>query len=171
LENSKNWAFNNKEKTKDIKNKWVLNNTEKAKESSKKWREKNLSKINIIRQRRKKERLKNDTLFKLETAIRDSINNSLGRNFYTKNSRTYEILGCSFEEFKNYIESKFEPWMNWNNHGKYTGNYRETWQYDHIIPISFGRTEEEIIKLNHYTNFQPLCSRVNQYDKGDKLAW
>jgi hypothetical protein len=86
-------------------------------------------------------------------------------------SRTFEILGCSYEEFKSYIENKFESWMNWNNHGLYTGNYSETWQLDHIIPISSAKTEEDIIKLNHYTNLQPLCSKINQIDKKDKLDW
>jgi 5-methylcytosine-specific restriction endonuclease McrA len=51
--------------------------------------------------------------------------------------------------------------MNENNQGRYTGNYNETWQLDHIIPISTAETEEEIIKLNHYSNFMPLCSRKN----------
>jgi hypothetical protein len=32
---------------------------------------------------------------------------------------------------------------------------------DHIIPISSAKTEEEIIKLNHYTNFQPLWWEEN----------
>lgn len=32
---------------------------------------------------------------------------------------------------------------------------------DHKIPISSAKTEEEIIKLNHYTNFQLLKSDEN----------
>jgi hypothetical protein len=55
--------------------------------------------------------------------------------------------------------------MNWENNGIYTGNYVESWQYDHIIPISSAKTEEEIIKLNHYTNFRPLCSKLNMEKK------
>ena len=64
--------------------------------------------------------------------------------------------------------------MNWNNHGNYTGKYSETWQYDHIIPISSGMTEDEIIKLNHYTNFRPLCSRENlekSNKKSTQIEW
>jgi hypothetical protein len=38
--------------------------------------------------------------------------------------------------------------MNWNN--------RSEWHLDHIKPIALAKSEEEIIKLNHYTNFQPL---------------
>ena len=51
--------------------------------------------------------------------------------------------------------------MHWSNQGIYTGEYNKTWQYDHVIPISSAKNEEEVIKLNHYTNFQPLCSRRN----------
>ena len=60
--------------------------------------------------------------------------------------------------------------MNWDNHGKYTGNYNETWNIDHIIPISSAKTREEIYKLNHFSNLQPLCSKKNQ-DKKDKLNY
>jgi hypothetical protein len=33
---------------------------------------------------------------------------------------------------------------------------------DHIVPVSSGKTKDEIIKLNHYTNLQPLCSKINR---------
>ena len=36
--------------------------------------------------------------------------------------------------------------------------------------ISSANTEEELIRLNHYTNFQPLCSRVNRNEKRDKIC-
>jgi hypothetical protein len=59
--------------------------------------------------------------------------------------------------------------MTWENHGRYTGNYNETWQIDHIIPISNGLSEEEVINLNHYTNLRPLCSKKN-LEKSNKLC-
>ena len=43
--------------------------------------------------------------------------------------------------------------MSWDN--------RAEWHLDHIIPISFAETEEEVIILNHYTNFRPLWSNAN----------
>ena len=91
------------------------------------------------------------------------------RNGYTKKSRTCEILCCSFEEFQIYFESKFESWMTWENRGKYNGELNFGWDIDHIIPISSATTEEEILKLNHYTNLQPLCSRINRDIKKNKL--
>lgn len=55
--------------------------------------------------------------------------------------------------------------MNWNNHGKYNGEYNFGWDIDHIIPLDSAKTEEDIIKLNYYTNLQPLCSYINRVVK------
>jgi 5-methylcytosine-specific restriction endonuclease McrA len=67
---------------------------------------------------------------------------------------------CRYRNCNNIISGR-PNWMSWSNHGSYTGGYEETWQYDHIIPISEAKTYEEVIKLNHYTNFRPLCSKKN----------
>ena len=85
----------------------------------------------------------------------------------------YEILlGCSFKEGKKYIEDKWEPWMNWDNHGIYiVGEYNVGWDVDHIIPTSSAKSKEELIKLFHYTNLQPLCSNINRNVKRDKITY
>lgn len=116
-------------------------------------------------------RYKNDILFRMKNNIRNSINLSFSKNGYSKTSRTQEILGCSYEEFKTYLESKFEPWMNWENKGLYNGSFNYGWDIDHIIPISSATNEEELIKLNHYTNLQPLCSKVNRDIKKDTIEY
>ena len=46
-----------------------------------------------------------------------------------------------------------------------TGEYGEKWQLDHIIPSCNAKTEEEVYLLNHWSNFQPLCSKLNN-EKG-----
>jgi len=105
------------------------------------------------RNKRTRERKEIDPLFRLTAIIRTAIRNSITRRGYTKKSNTYEILGCSFEDFKTYIEIQFTKGMTWEN--------KNLWHLDHIIPISSARTEEEVIKLNHYTNFQPLWAEDN----------
>jgi len=58
-----------------------------------------------------------------------------------------------------------------NNQGKYNGKLNYGWDMDHIIPIASAESEEDIIKLNHYTNLQPLCSFVNRVIKRDNLIY
>jgi len=60
--------------------------------------------------------------------------------------------------------------MNWDNQGLYSKNrFNIGWDLDHIIPISSAKTEEDVIRLNHYTNFQPLCSKINRDIKRRKI--
>ncbi len=117
------------------------------------------------------ERRQNDPLFKLITNIRNLIYNSFYYNGYSKNSKTEELLGCSFIDLKEYLESKFEPWMTWENRGLYNGELNYGWDIDHIVPLSSVNSEEDIIKLNNYTNLQPLCSKINRDIKKDNLEY
>lgn len=55
--------------------------------------------------------------------------------------------------------------MTWDNKGLYNGEEGYGWDIDHIIPLSTATTEEDIVKLNHFTNLQPLCSYVNRVIK------
>lgn len=107
-------------------------------------------------------RIKIDSLYKLKYNIRGLINISIKDKGYRKKSKTNIILGCGYDDFKLYMESKFESWMTWENHGLYNGELNYGWDIDHIIPTSKASTEEELIRLNHYTNLQPLCSRINR---------
>jgi len=81
---------------------------------------------------------------------------------------TETILGCTIVEFRDYIVNKWEKWMTWGNYGTYNGEYDFGWDLDHIVPISSAKTEEDLIKLSHYTNYQPLCSKINRYGKAKK---
>lgn len=118
---------------------------------------------------RHKDRMYNDTLYSVSHSIRGSILKSSSSNNFIKTSKTTEILGCSFEEFKIYLESKFEDWMTWENRGWYNRELNYGWDIDHIIPLSSAETEHDIIKLNHFSNLQPLCSYTNRYIKKDSI--
>ncbi len=152
----------NKEKYKEKRKEYLKKNKERIKKQKKEYNLKNKEKIRKYSYEYKKNRLKNDTLFKSRLNISNLIRQSIKKYGYTKKSKTHEILGCSFEEFKIYLESKFEPWMNWENHGLYNGELNYGWDIDHIVPTSSANTEDELFKLNHYTNLQPLCSKVNR---------
>jgi len=115
-----------------------------------------------------------DPFFRFRYSIRGRIRNTL--TIYLKEGkksrRSQEILGCTFDEFKDYIESQFLPWMSWDNFGDVCGDspdYNCSWDLDHIIPANWATTNEEIYALNHYSNFQPLCSKVNRWEKAGKI--
>ncbi len=155
--NKKNYE-KNKEK-RNLQNKeWKEKNPIRDKELKKNWYEKNKHK----RPGQIKKRKEQEPLFKLKTAISNRIRNGIKNSGFNKNFKTKEILACTYEEFKLFLEAKFEPWMNWNNYGKYNGTLNFGWDLDHIKPLITASTEDEIIKLNHFTNFQPLCSKVNR---------
>ena len=162
-EYKKKWNENNKEKRRESDRKRYQNNKEKIGQANKKWKENNKEKRR--ESDRKWSKLKRDTdpLFKLTRNLRSSISRAIARNGCKKTSKTMEILGVDYDTFKQYIENQFESWMNWDNYGKYIrGTFNYGWDIDHIIPCSSATTEEEIIKLNHYTNLRPLCSKINR---------
>jgi hypothetical protein len=115
---------------------------------------------NICKNKYYNDRKKSDKLFKLSGRIRSIISKQINKNNLKKSKKTEDIIGCSFKEFKTHLESKFYDNMNWENYGE--------WHLDHIIPISYAKTEEEIYELNHYTNFQPLWAKDN-LSKGNRF--
>lgn len=119
------------------------------------------------RNKREKHKRENDNLYRLKGNVRTLIGGYIRKRGFSKKSKTSEILGCSFEEFKIHIESQFEDWMTWDNYGKYNGSENYGWDIDHIIPLVFAITENDVIKLNHFTNLQPLCSKINRDIKRD----
>jgi len=99
----------------------------------------------------KKNKLKTDPLERIKKNIRNRIREYLTGN--NKSRRTFDIVGLDKEKFKSYIENKFTEGMSWENYGK--------WHLDHIKPLYLSEDEEDLIKLNHYTNLQPLWSEDN----------
>lgn len=144
----------------------------KRNELTRKYNKNKSSESKLKEKKRKKKthikRLETDPLYKLRIAYSRRFNKCV-KKFSIKNSYFLDNLGCSLEHFKNHIESKFEDWMNWNNYGLYNGELNHGWDIDHIIPMSSAKNEIEFNKLCHYTNLQPLCSKVNRDIKKDKI--
>jgi hypothetical protein len=116
-------------------------------------------------------RIKYNELSRLKNSIRSLISSSFRKKGFTKNSKSEKILGCSFIEFKLHLESKFDSWMTWDNYSLYNKDFNFGWEIDHIIPISSAKTIEDIIKLNHFSNLQPLDSYINRKFKRGKTDW
>ena len=184
LKNKARYAKNNREKINAYHREYykIDKNKEKINQTGKNYRKANSEKIKIrnktykenfpekVRESNKKYLLKlvSTPEGRLKRNIYRSIRAFFKNEGITKNQKTIDIFGCSFEEFRIYIENKFENWMSWDNYGNWNGYPKEknqAWDLDHIIPLSSAQSEEDIIKLNHYTNFQPLCSYTNRFIK------
>jgi hypothetical protein len=177
------WRKSNPEKVKKSKAKCYLINKDDILAYAKKYRGKNNTVLNDKnkaycdtnkekRNKRDRNKILNNPLLKISRNLNCLIRSSLRNGGFTKKSKTFDTLGCSFDEFKQHIESQWESWMNWGNYGNPKDGVYEmnkTWDFDHKEPISSAKTEEQIIKLNHYTNYQPLCSYTNRWIKKNKI--
>ncbi len=181
-EYKRRYAIDNKDKLYRYMHNYYLENKEELDMRNKKYAIENRENLNIIRKRRNKdnnevinekqrERRINDPVYRISQNIRTYIRYCIKSKGLKKKTKTQTILGCSYNEFRIYLESKFEPWMTWENYGKHNGELNYGWDIDHIIPISSAIIEDDVINLNHHSNLQPLCSHTNRYIKKDKLCY
>jgi hypothetical protein len=143
---------NNKENLNKNQREYYKNNKEKIKNANKKYIEKNKGKKREYLKKYLKERRKTDFLFRLRGNISANIKESLNKKGYTKRNKTYTILKCEFDFFMN--------WLNGVASNGYTYGVGDL-NLDHVIPISLAETEDEVILLNHYSNYQLLSAHEN----------
>lgn len=130
-----------------------LEKVDEIREYKKQYYQKNKEKIKARTVENIRKRRNNDPLFRVVESLRANLYNAL--NGKAKGQRTLDYLTIDIDEFKRYIEGKFQNGMNWDNYGE--------WHLDHIRPIClFDHSDEEQIKeCWHYTNFQPLWKEDN----------
>lgn len=143
---------------------YYLENSERIKKQVQEWN-KTYSKKPEVKERKRAytNKIRKIPQIKIAHQYRSRINQALNLKGLKKIRGKLDFLGCSLEEFKIYLESKFKPGMNWSNY-KWDG-----WHVDHIKPVSsFDLTkEEDFKKCFHYTNLQPLWAYEN-FKKSDK---
>lgn len=126
-------------------------------------------------------RKKNDPLFKLRSRLSVSIFLSLKTNGRIKCEKSIlQFLPYSMKDLKLHLESQFESWMNWDNHGKYNvktwnDNDSKTWKWniDHIIPHStfnyVSMEDREFRDCWALSNLRPLSAKQNVIDGASKV--
>lgn len=155
----KKYYEKNKERLKPIRKEYREKTKEKSYELSKKWIEENKEKYLLNRRLWRKS--KNNCEFYIATcSIRQVTIDAFRRKGIKKSKKTENLLGCSIQEAREYIQNKFIDGMTWFNHGE--------WHIDHIIPLSSAKNIEELTALAHYKNLQPLW-RTDNLKKGSKI--
>jgi len=167
LEYNRNYRLKNKESLQNkekIYREKIIDKTieyrQANKDKIKKYFIDNKAKINIQKNIYHKNRRETEPLFKLKCSLSSRMTKALKAKNYIKSQRTLDMLGCDLQTAKAHLEKQFTKGMNWGNQGK--------WHVDHIIPCASAKTEEELIKLFHYTNLQPLWA-IDNILKKDKI--
>lgn len=152
------WLAEGRKAYKEQLKKWALEDDLKAK-PSKRMKPSTRNRIITVQRRAKSaHRYRTDVHFRLGMILRGRLLNAIKRQQATKTFQSHvRLLGCTIDQARKHIESQFEPWMTWENHG-----FR-SWHIDHIKPLSaFDLTDpEQVAEACHYTNLQPLDWQEN----------
>lgn len=158
------------EKFKELHKNYMKEYSKKYREEHKEYFKEYFKEYNRKRKKEKKlKKAKIETkeqleLKKFKQQIRCLISKSFSRKKFIKKENTEKILGCNFKQlYKHLLKT-------------YKNNYKIEWDgiekihIDHIIPLATAKTEEEVIKLCHYSNLQLLKAQDNMI-KSNKLNW
>jgi hypothetical protein len=182
VEYIKKYISENKEKVIAYRKAYKIKNKEIISEKNKIYRLKNREKMlewhknnyiknkNKILQRMKENNSKEETkarrneyekkrrifnpIYNVKYRASGLIYHSFKRKKWSKKTKTHAILGCDFEKLKYHLESTAVK-----NYGSFDPSI--PYEIDHIIPAFLARNEDEMIKLNHYSNLQYLTKQDN----------
>lgn len=159
---NKAYKETNKDKIKLQKKAYAKANRDKIKVQRKAYYEANKDKIRVQQNNYSKNRLKTDIQYKLSHNLRSRLCCAIDNN--QKTGSAIKDLGCTIDELKTYLESKFLPGMTWENWTI------DGWHIDHIKPLaSFDLTnKQQFLEACHYTNLQPMWAKDNLI-KSDKI--
>lgn len=176
IEDRKIYYSEHKEEKLEYNKTYYKENKMQIKESVKNYRQNNAESIKIYQNSYCKERRQTDVNFRLRNNVSSNIYYQLKLRESSKGGQTFiKYLNYSMENLKEYLESQFEPWMNWDNYGKYNVNSWNdndqlawTWQLDHVIPQSLftftSMEDEEFKECWALKNLRPLSSKQNFLD-------
>ena len=139
---------------------WRRSNPDKRLASNRRWVAENPEKASDCNRRNKAKRMA-CPISSMHERVRALVAQALRGRGYRKTSRTHEILGCDLAFFKDHMERQFLKGMSWDN--------RNEWHIDHIVPLASAKTEEDVIRLNHFTNLRPLWAKDN-IAKSDRIT-
>jgi flagellar biosynthesis GTPase FlhF len=139
------WYETNKDSLRQKHNEYKEKHREEIAQYHKQYKQRNKEKINALDRNNHKQRYHTDPLFQLVAILRSRIHTTLGRKDWQKGLIYSDVLKCSVTEFLAHVGIRPSP----NHH------------LDHICPCNQAQNEEELLKLQHYTNLRWLPAEEN----------
>ena len=163
----------NKEQKLTYNRQYYIKNRDEILEQKQQYYYENKEKITEYKRSYYNNLYKTDPIYRLRKTVSRSINRYLKNNDSSKDGEScLEYLPYTIEELKLHLESLFEPWMTWDNHGNYDpktwidgDESTYIWQIDHIKPHSefhYTSMEDESFKeCWALSNLRPLSAKQN----------
>jgi hypothetical protein len=154
---------------------------DKLSEYDKIYREENKEELSGKRKKRQKHKRATQPTVRLKENVSNNIRAALKSNGSSKNGRAvFNYLSYTLAILVAHLEFLFEPWMTWDNYGKYNKKTwiaddptTWTWQLDHIIPHStFHYTTMDCQEFRDcwaLSNLRPLQSKQNILDGATRI--
>jgi hypothetical protein len=120
------------------------------------------SKCKSCSNKRKSDKRKSIPILRLIRGLKRRIRKEVSLYGFKKSHLSNEILGVDRDGLKLYFENRFRDGMEWDNYGTH-------WVVDHMLPMSEVETYEDLIRVSHYTNLQPLLVKENSV-KSNKIT-
>jgi hypothetical protein len=170
----KEWRDGNRERLNEQQREKYKENPQAFKQRTDRYRETHQAEVKEARLRYNRENREKrsayernkrqaDPVYKFRKSFISLISSYLRKHGYKGGKRTWEVVGCDFGAFLEYIMSQFEKGMTLENYGHKDG----CWNIDHIIPICTAETDDDLERLNHYSNLRPMWASEN-YKKSKK---
>ena len=151
----KSYNICNAETYREKSRKYLEANPQKCRENHRRYLENNKDSVAKYAAEYHKRKYHSDSLYKFQCHIRNTINQSFRRYETYKPRTNKEVIGITSSELRDYLLRTFEE-----TYG-YAWDQAEPVHIDHIIPLATAKTEEDIVRLCHYTNLRLLKAHDN----------
>lgn len=164
----KGWRDENRERLNEKSRARYKENPQSFKARTDKYRESHQERVRESRRRYKEKTRKqntdyergrrhNDPIHRFRSSVVCLIRGYARKKGYKGDKTTWELIGCDFDTFLSHIQSQFEDGMTMENYGHGEG----MWNVDHIVPYCTAETDDDVERLNHYTNLRPMWAKDN----------
>lgn len=117
----------------------------------------------IRKKEKKRQKSKVDPAFRIRKIQKSRIYRICNEKNFIKTKNFDEIFGLNTEDFRKYFEGLFYGGITWDNYSE------KVWEVDHIIPIRNIQTFDDLVRIFHYTNHQPLLMEDHRIKSKDNL--